>query len=218
MPTATELRTSINDLVTVALDDLRSLWRSVSTPEQARAALEEVLPALVRTYGLAAAAIAADWYDELRDELGVDGRFSAIVEDVDDQGADVLARWGIAPLFGAEPNWKTAKTLIEGGLQRRIANSSREVIRLSSIEDPAAKGWQRSTSGGCEFCRMLAARGAVYSDRTVDFSSHDHCNCVAVPAFNGFPKPVQPFTPSTRDVTDADRARVRRFMATHDAG
>lgn len=218
MPTATELRTSINELAAVAAGDLRSLWRSVTNADQAKEALEDLLPLLVQTYGLAASALAADWYDELRDELNIDGRFFAIVDEVDDQGADVLARWAVEPLYATEPDWNAAKVLVEGGLQRRIANASRQVVRLSSIEDPAAQGWQRSTSGGCNFCQMLASRGAVYSERSADFASHDHCGCVAVPAFNGWPKPVKPFTPSTRDVSDADRARVRRFMATHDAG
>jgi hypothetical protein len=29
---------------------------------------------------------------------------------------------------------------------------------------------------------------------------------------------VKPYTPTERDVTDADRARVREYLRTHDAG
>jgi hypothetical protein len=30
---------------------------------------------------------------------------------------------------------------------------------------------------------MLIGRGAVYSEATADFQSHDHCNCQAEPAW-----------------------------------
>lgn len=218
MPTPSDLRDGVDGLSTLAAGDLRALWRSVNTAEEAREALEDVLPALVSTYGVASAALAADWYDELRDELNVDGRFAAIVADLDDLGGDTLARWGVGPLFTPEPDWRRAQTLIEGGLQLRIANASRETVRLSSLEDPRARGWQRSASGGCSFCQMLAARGAVYSESTVSFSAHDHCRCIAVPAFDGQPVPVQPYTPTDRNITDADRTRVRAYLAEHHAG
>lgn len=218
MPTPTDLRNAIAGLHSLAASDLRALWRQVSTAAEAREALQDLLPDLTRTYGAAAATVAADWYDDLRDELNINRRFTAIVADLDDQGADVLARWGIGPLFSADPDWDSAATLIDGGLQRRIADAARETIRGSSLEDPSARGWQRSTSGGCSFCQMLASRGVVYSQSSADFASHDHCKCLAVPAFAGRAKPVQSYTPSERVVTDTDRARVRRYLADHNAG
>ena len=45
--------------------------------------------------------------------------------------------------------------------------------------------------------------------------AHDHCHCSAVPAWSGEPRPVKPYTPSARKATDADRARVRDWIATH---
>jgi hypothetical protein len=218
VPTPTDLRRAVNDLSTLAAGDLRALWRQVSTADEARDALSDVLPLLVNTYGSAAATVAADWYDDLRDELNISQRFFAITADFDDQGADVLARWGVSPLFDAEPDWERTRTLIEGGLQRRIANAARETVRISSLEDPQAQGWQRAGGGGCAFCTMLIGRGAVYSEHSADFASHDHCRCHAVPAFKGRPRPVKPYTPSERDVSDADRARVREYLATHNAG
>lgn len=218
MPTPADLRVAVNDLHTLAAADLRGLWRTVGTADEAVAALQEVLPPLTRTYSSAAATVAADWYDDLRDELNVDGRFRAIVAELDDLGADVLARWGVEPLFRAVPDWRRAQVLIDGGLQRRIANAARETVRLAAIEDPQALGWQRVAAGGCSFCQMLAARGAVYTERTVDFASHDHCNCTVAPAFGGRPLPVQPYKPTTRTITDADRARVREYLAEHHAG
>lgn len=184
MPTVADLRSGAASLSTLAQSDLWGLWRSVRTAAEAREALSDVLPALVTTYGTASAAFAADWYDELRDEVGAGGRFFAITAAVNEQGADVLARWGVGPLFDGDPDWGAARTLVAGGLQRRIANAARETVTLSSVEDPQTRGWQRVTSGdACEFCSMLASRGTVYSEHTADFASHDHCNCHATPAF-----------------------------------
>jgi hypothetical protein len=218
MPTAADLRTGLVGLSRLASADLTTLWATVATAEQARDALVGVLPPLADSYATAAAALAADWYDEVRATDNIDGRFFAITAKLDNLGADVLARWGVAPLFRAEPDWADAQTLIDGGLQRRIANAARDTVTLSSIRDPQATGWQRVAQGGCAFCRMLAARGAVYSRETVDFASHDHCHCVAVPAFRGRPLPVKPYHVSRRTVSDIDRARVRQYLAEHPAG
>lgn len=219
MPTPTDLREGVAALSTLAANDLRALWRQVTNAEEARDALEDVLPPLSRTYGLAAGALAADWYDEVRDELNVDRRFLAIVADLDDQGSDVLARWGVGPLFSAEPDWRRAQVLVNGGLQLRIANVARETVRVSSLEDPSARGWQRVGDGNsCGFCSLLISRGAVYSQSTVTFAAHTSCGCMAAPAFSDRPVPVQPYTPSERTVTDADRARTRAYLAQHHAG
>lgn len=215
MTTATRLRSGVASLSTLAAGDLSALWSQVNDAVIAREALRDVLPALVDTYGAAAATLAADWYDDLRDKTGVRGAFTAIPVELGDSGADALAVWGVDPLFRPEPDWDAAKTLIAGGLQRRIANAARLTVAGSSVADPGADGWQRTGTGSCAFCAMLIGRGAVYSEASADFASHDHCNCAAVPAFRGAPRPVKPFTPSKRAHSDADRARVREYLRTH---
>lgn len=217
MATAAELRSGVTALTTLANADLAALWRQVSTAAQAREALRDILPALVETYGSAAATLAADWYDEARLKAGIGGSFTAIPAEIGDAGTDELARWGVDPLFKAEPDWVSAQSLIQGGLQRRIANVSRVTVAESSIADPSADGWQRTGSGECAFCAMLIGRGAVYSESTADFASHDHCNCAAVPAFRGLPRPVKPYTPSDKNITDADRERVSAYLRGEDA-
>jgi hypothetical protein len=215
MATTSQLRNAIRLLSRTAASDLDAIWRQTDSPELARAALEDVLPALITAYGTASGTLAADWYDERRAEAAVRRRFQANPAALrDGGGALVLARWGIGPLFGDEPNVARARELIAGGLQLRIANAARDTITEASIEDPAAQGWQRESSGGCPFCEMLAGRGEVYSEQGADFAAHDHCGCVAVPAFEGEPRPVKPYTPSERNITDADRARVREYLRT----
>ena len=215
MPTPSDLRLALAGLSSLATADLASLRRQVRTADEAKAAYVEVLPALTRTYGLAAGAVAADWYDDTRDELNVDRRFAAIVTDVNDDGLDALAKWGVGPLYDTEPDWDAALARISGGVQLKITNVARDTVMTSATEDPEAQGWQRSASGGCAFCQMLAARGAVYRSNTVDFGAHPHCQCVAVPAFTGRPVPVKPYRPSAKTITDADRARTRAWMRQH---
>lgn len=215
MATPQALRTAVTDLAVLADHDLSALWRQVDTADEARDALLDVLPALVDTYCLAAATISADWYDDTRDLVEARGRFSAFPADLGDLGVDALARWGVGPLFQGEPDWARARTMVKGGMQLRIANSSRYTIAGSSIADPAADGWMRQGNGACAFCAMLIGRGAVYTESGGAFAAHDHCHCTAVPAWGGEPRPVKPYTPSAKKASDADRARVREYLRTH---
>lgn len=217
MPTPDDLRLAVADLSTLAVNDLRSIWRTSRTAEATRDALEELLPPVVSVYGSASASVAADWYDEVRAEVDTERRFRAITADLGDLGTNELARHAVGPLFDAVPDVQRARVLAEGGMQLRIANAARNTITGSAIADPDSRGWQRSASGGCPFCQMLAGRGAVYTRSTVTFAAHDNCNCVAVPVFGDRP-PIQPYTPTDRRITDADRARVRKYLATHHAG
>jgi hypothetical protein len=206
-------------LLRAAERDLRRTF-VVRSPDAARDLLLEALPALVDQYGSAAASLAADWYDEIRDAAGLRSRFRAIPAELPDRGrTDALARWAMSPLFaeaaraGAE---EAAFSLAFGGLQRIISNASRETVAGSAIADPAADGWQRVGYGdNCEFCTMLIDRGTVYGEATADFASHDNCNCAAMPAFGGRERPVKPYERTRRRISDADRARVREYLRTH---
>lgn len=208
-----DLRDGVQGLVVFAERDLAALWRQVRDAAEAQTALHDILPALIDTYGLAASALAAEWYDELRDKVGVPGRFTALTAEINDTGAHALVGWA----GSKATDLSTMQELVLGGMQRRIANFSRQTVMGSSIADPQSRGWQRVGAGECTngFCDMLIARGAVYSEASADFAAHDHCKCSAVPAFDGEPRPVKPFTPSVRQATDADRARVRDYLATH---
>ncbi len=183
-PASRAHRRDLSALTAIAANDLRVLFRGFDTAEVARDGLMDVLPRLVDVYGSAAATLGADWYDDLRDAAGARGRFTAIPAVLPDRGrTDSLARWAVSPLFAAEPDFATTQTKVAGGLQRIIANADRDTVRVSSVSDPRARGWARAGTGRCDFCAMLIGRGAVYTEASADFESHDHCGCVAVPAF-----------------------------------
>lgn len=192
--------------------------RGFDSADAARDGLLDILPRLVRIYGAAAASLAADWYDERRDSLGVSGRFTAIpAEYVADNGrTDSLARWAVAPLYQAEPDFTLATSLVIGGAQRIIGDASRETVLGSIRQDRQAGGWSRETDGdACLFCSRIAGRGAVYSADTADFSAHDDCGCVAVSEYGV--SQVQPYVPSQRFRSEsaraANNARTRVWLA-----
>jgi len=179
MPTATALRRDVASLATLAAADLADLWRRAERPEQTEAALRDTLPVLIEGYGAAAATVAADWYDDTRDEVGARGRFMAIPADIPDVDAQSLVGWALSEARDING----FQGLVEGGTQRRIANFARQTVSGSSISDPAARGWKRVGTPRCDFCRMLIGRGAVYTESTVHFDAHDNCNCAAAPAW-----------------------------------
>lgn len=204
-----DLRQGLADLTDLAKRDLRDALARAKTPIHARTILGDVMADLIDAYGTAAATLAADWYDDTRERLAISGAFTAIPAEINDTGAQALLGWAL----DSSTDLKTFETLTLGGYTRRILRFGRATVTRSSVADPGARGWQRTGAGECGFCRMLIGRGAVYGESTADFASHDHCNCSAVPAFNGEPIPVKPFTPSARDISDADRARVKAWIA-----
>lgn len=209
-----ELRSLLIELADAATEDVGALWTQLSTIDEVREALMDVLPALVADYGDAAATVSAEWYDEYRDERDVPGRFRADVPNIVDLGAEALAGWGADLITPKDADWDAGLTRIQGGLQKRIATAGRDTITNAVFLDPEGRGWQRVARGDCGFCQMLAGRATLYRSRTTaDFGAHDWCNCVAAPAFGGQPVPVKPYTPTSRTITAADRARTREWIA-----
>lgn len=211
-----EFRRAVRDLGIVAKSDLDVLWRQVRDKRNAKAALFDLLPDLTETYSLAAGSLAADYYDNLREELGVGGSFRAFVPDPGDQGTESLVKWALSEA----KDGATFQSLVEGGFQKRIANSARNVVISSSYADPSARGWMRTGAGECGFCAMLVSRGAVYTrEDTADFAPHDHCNCGVAPAWDSSQiKAVRSeYVPSAKRRSDAQREtdndRVRAWIA-----
>lgn len=216
-----QFRRDVRDLNILAEADVRALWRSLGDARDAKEALMDLLPDVVETYGMAASTMAADFYDDLRAEEAVKGRFSALVPDLPPTGSQELVAWAL----GSAQDSQSFQSHILGGVQKRITNGARNTVRMSSLSDPRAEGWMRIGGGGCDFCAMLISRGAVYTEESVEFASHDRCNCDAAPAFDSsqIKKVKQEFTYSARRKIDpktgervpipqADRDRVNDWI------
>jgi len=88
------------------------------------------------------------------------------------------------------PDPIVASNMARDGLRgtgvRLIMSGGRDTVTKAAQNDPRAQGWERVIEpGACGFCAMLAGRGAVYKESTVDFRAHDHCHCVARAVFDG---------------------------------
>lgn len=222
MSTAAEQRQAVADLSHLAQRDLEAFFDvlGAASVTQIRDALMDVLPALFDTYGSAAALLAADWYSERREASGVRGQFQPILAPVP-TGArwEALARWGTAPLLSDAPTGASPLSLVSGGLQRSIADQHRLTVVESSNADPSAQGWRRVGVGhSCGFCRMLIGRGHVYSDKSVTFKSHDHCNCAAEPEWSPNVRKIVgvPFQYSQRKAAWSDERKKRENQRVYD--
>lgn len=228
MPTQAELsltaehRRSFDTLIELLLADLDPIWRTLD-PSDARGVQDVLYPTLddlVALYGPAAAELGAGWYEDMREAAGAPGAFRALPGVAPDAEATrVLTRWGTGPLFSAQPDIAATQALVEGGLQKLVADQDRASVFRSINADSTARGWSRQTTGkSCPFCIFIAARGTVYSAETARFSSHNSCDCVAVPAFGDGPVVAAlPYTPSskfrTQAARDANNARLRAALA-----
>ena len=70
--------------------------------------------------------------------------------------------------------------LAANSMPRLVLNGGRDTV-LGAISQDNAR-YSRVLGGtGCDFCQMLADRGAVYSADTADFEAHDKCACTPEP-------------------------------------
>lgn len=217
MTVAAEARQAMIDIATISRRELFNLWQELTSlpPDMLRDALMDLLPGMGDEYGNAAASLAADWYDDLREAAGVPGVFVATPSDPPSaERWQSLVRWGVSPLYQETPDYRGALQLIDGGFQRTVSDRHRLTVVDSTKRDPQAKGWRRVGVGrSCGFCRMLIDRGAVYSGDGVTFRSHDGCNCGAAPSWDESAVTVsdEPYRQSqNRPRSDAARRRMNQ--------
>jgi len=214
--------------------DLTQFWGSLdlNRPERSRDQLLEFVPALTETYGFAAAAVAADWYDEVRAAEGVRGRFAATMADpFPAEYVEKRVRFGASHLFTETP--AAMLPFLADAVQEYVLQPARDTVVQSVAADPKATGWHRQTApGACNFCVMLAGRGGVYrKESSASFAAHGHCHCVAVASWDANAKevPVSAYVGSERmdglraraaagDASaqrqlDENRRRVREYLA-----
>ena len=216
MPTASESRRALTLVTAAAIEQATQLLDALTGPPEAvRSGLLEAVPEVIAYYSLGSSALAADFYDEERDRADVRRRFLA--EPVIPDRGEKIARaivWAAEPLFA--PAEQDAPSRLAEVVQLETARPYRDTITTNRRRDPSAVGWRRIAESGCRFCRMLAGRGAVYKAETARFASHTHCHCTAAPVFKGQDGPeasALQYVASKRRKTEADRARVRAYLA-----
>jgi len=216
MITARESKAALTLVMGAAVGMVTSLLeRTAGAPEEQRALLLEGAPEVINYYSAGAAALAADFYDDQREFSAPPKLYLAepIILDRTEKIRRAVA-WASDPLFKDDP--LSAGARLAEVVNIETARPYRDTILTNRRRDPSAVGWRRITNGGCRFCRMLAEKGAVYSDATARFAAHGSCKCTAQPVFStddfGEEASALQYVASKRTRTAAEKAKLREYL------
>ena len=215
------VRRGVTLLSVAAVAEVLPLLRD-SRPDASRSALLEAAPEVTAGYVLGSSALAADWYDELRDEARPRSRHLTVVPEW--QRAEKYGRaiaWATEPLVADVVDLAEARTRLEMVTEYEVFDGFTTTVDTNVRADRDAAGWQRHAQpGACKFCLMLADRGAVYrKESTGRFAAHTSCRCTASPVFQGGTSGPEAsavqYVASKRRTTAKDRERVRAYLNTN---
>jgi hypothetical protein len=172
--------------------------------------------------------LAEDAYRQMRREAGESGRVAFVLPTLDrgKMRAELLylgPRSAKQALATGQRIPRVAEAVFTQTTREALLQAMagpRETIRRTAVSDPRAAGWKRITNtGACQFCRMLADRGAVYRERTATFSAHRGCGCSAAPVFLGGEvgpeASVQQYLASRKTRTKEQRQQLRDYLNTN---
>jgi hypothetical protein len=147
---------------------------------------------LVETGHRRSASMAVVYYQRYRQTERVRGQVTIIEPEPPDrtQMADLVRGAGLAGIVNARRRGFTPAAAARNGYVKASGSASdlvlagvREVIGQATATDPRARGWRRVTSSDpCDFCQRIADEGVHGKD--AGFEAHNHCACLAEPAFD----------------------------------
>lgn len=164
----------LNQLNRQAQIDLSVLWETAKDNDDFAATILEAYPAVVDPYHQLAGQLAAGWFEDAEPNsnyiatvvapLAVDKLVGSAEWALRGDGDDGLAR-------------------LSGSLQRSVFDGARDTTIINA-RDTRTRWAVVAVDQCCDFCQMLASRGAVYvSQDTAEAAIqgfHDNCKCVAV--------------------------------------
>lgn len=152
----------------------------------------EVMEAVCGASADTAAAMAAEFYDEVREAqtgaaLGAEAAAMRFPE------ATAVAVRAIVQIVVDGRPWERFVSELQDRADYEVKRAAGECVRANAARDPLKPKWARVPSGRetCRFCLMLASRGFVYaSERTASEKEdgghyHPNCDCRIVPGFEG---------------------------------
>lgn len=184
-------------LASQAVAAARLLWSRLNPNDLAASRYEwlALMLTLVGAFDVRSARLAAAYLETFRDAegfaggplVGVDGFNREQV--VNSLGFLGPGRIIMAINSGVEPvvAHQQAFTRVGSGVVRHTLEGGRRVIDQSALANPRSVGWRRvADADPCEFCAMLAGRGAKYKSESSAGKGrkwHDGCGCTVEEVF-----------------------------------
>lgn len=151
------------------------VFRNAKASERATE-LVSVVPSVIGYYSEGSAALAADYFADERVAQAASGRFVPSVVVLD--RSEKIRR---ALLWAVED-----ESRLETVVLSEVNRPYRDTIMANRSADPECVGYRRVARGeSCQFCYMLASKGAIFKQDSAYFAAHDKCRCTAQPAFRG---------------------------------
>ena len=201
---ASRYRAAQLGLTRLLVRDVRGLRRLI-IPSRLQSSVPDWLTAMntvIAQYAQVSSSLAAEYYDTQRDAAGASGVFvAATAEPPKPDQTEASLRWATKDLWPRDPEdpkttdaqrepfdvrLEQAEKKAEAVAQKLVTDTGRDTVQGAVRSDRQAVAWARSAAlGACAFCRMLAIRGAVFKQDTVDFRAHSGCHCMSIPVFKG---------------------------------
>ncbi|SBS79292.1 putative Gp5 [uncultured Mycobacterium sp.] len=184
-----ELQVVVQHLQDIAATDVDNLWRILSAQltgwdpadrQALIAALVEHLPGVVAGHAAAVADYTTVWYDQ----LAPDEPFTAAVPPGDLVPAERI-RQSISWAVNTATSTQTALAQLQGTVQRGVLDAQRATVAHNAAAEGIRYRRHTNYAGACNWCLVMASRGAVYKTAAAAVKGHDNCKCIAVPERKG---------------------------------
>lgn len=207
-------RSSVDDIVTLAVAELVAQWPSLplDEPERVRSLLADLMDALVQQFGSVSALLGAEWFADLREQEGPADLFDTVLPDL--PGIEQIragASYAASALYVDQQKALRDSASVLSGM---VANADRDAIAANVRSDRSEPRWARSAQpDACAFCALLASRGPAYrSEETASGADpnhyHNHCGCVAVPTWDPASFQLPEYADRWLDVYDQARSQA----------
>lgn len=235
-PTPEEQKQILDDLHTLAMEDVNNLWQDASMADlsspEFRGVITSGVPELIDPYAATAGDLATTWYEDAAPESAYRATPAALAPT---QQMAASTSWAL------QASGEAALVKIAGFGSRTIYDQARNTIVENADREPGATWARYASADACAFCRMLASRAEVYASKAAATSVvgrkgrprgnqglgdryHDHCRCRAIAV-----RPGQTYLPpdyakdwdkqynaAVRETSDGGAINLRAVLAKMD--